>query len=235
MKYNDNWYEKVRTDHYHTIANESSPFDIKVVQFGPPRTGTTVVYQLLCSLMRESTKTHSPIQVINFEPDYWVCTCRDPRDTICSHWRIDANVTKANFDTIKMGIKSLDYYFQAYSGYFSLYEPYTKKDNVIWLKYEKYYNDFDNIFDAFERRMDIKIDGDMRNTLKEQHSIKHNKEFSNNYNNFKDYDNSDLSGLHGNHIFTGEPGSWKMLVEEKYHRYMNDLMRPYLQAWKYEE
>jgi len=233
-KYNNNWKEIKRTAHYHTIKNERPTYDLKLVQFGPPRSGTTVVYQILCALMSESTKTHSPPSVINFEPDYWVCTCRDPRDMICSYWRVNNNVNAQNCDTNKMDQKNIDYYYADYEKYFKMYKDYAEKSNVIWLKYEKYYNNFDVIFDALENTMDIRIDLHMRNMLKEEHSLSANKRFSNQYNGFGQYDNNDLSGLHGNHIFTGKPGSWKQLVHENAHQHMNDIFATHLKAWKYE-
>jgi len=236
MKYNINWNEINRTDHYHTIENSRAPFDNKVVQFGPPRSGTTVVYQILCSLMKESTKTHSEAGVIPFTPDYWIGSCRDPRDTMCSFWRVNHHINESNYETNKIDNKSIDIIFNHYTtNYLNIYESYSKLPNVIWLKYEDYYNNFHYIFDKLEEVMDIKIDLHLRNLLIEEHSISNNKRFSSKHDNFLQHDSSDLSGLHGNHIFSAEPGGWKMIVDEAYHSYMTELCKPYLDAWRYNE
>jgi len=131
--------------------------------------------------------------------------------------------------------KHIDYYYNAYVHYFKLYEAYINKSNVIWLKYEDYYNNFDNIFDKLSTKMNIDIDKNLRDQIKKEHSLDKNKTFSNDYKSFKEYDNNDLSGLHGNHIFKGTPGSWELLVSEQQHEYMDNIFEQYLTAWNYNE
>lgn len=234
-KYQQDWIETTRQDHYHTIHNPNFKYDYKVAQFGPPRSGTTVVYQIMCSLFNESTKTHSSPRHVPFVPDRWICTVRDPRDIISSFWRVNTNVNVRNSSlTSKMRKDEISQYYNQHKSWLDLVETYHKLDNVIWLKYEHYVNNFDYIFDKIEQSMDIVIDRETRDILIERHSIENNKKFADQYAGFHIHHAEDVSGLHGNHIFTGQPRTWETIVHPDALRYMSEITKPYLDLWNYE-
>ena len=60
---------------------------MKVVQFSPPRTGSTMVWQALKALGYDAPKEHE------WRPEFAdavvIATMRDPRDMCCSIWRIE--------------------------------------------------------------------------------------------------------------------------------------------------
>jgi len=237
MKYIDSWSEKERHRHYHTISNPDAPFKQCVAQFGPPRSGTTVVHQILCSLFKETTKTHSHYNQLKQVPDFWVCTIRDPRDVIASYWRVNRNVTTENYEDTKMSNMDIDEFYLKHLRWFHLVSDYHKLANAIFLQYEKYVNNFDYIFDKLENgaheTINISINQDLRKALKHNHSIDRNKQFASKHQYFDQHDAADVSGLHGNHIFSGAHGSWRLLVENE--KYMTDKTNSFLKAWNYDE
>ena len=111
-------------------------------------------------------------------------------------------------------------------------KEWSNKRNILWLKYEDFFNNFDYIFTQLEDFFDIKISDEQRNHIISNYSLSTNKKRSKNFQNFSQYDVK--SQIHGNHITSnGQINKWNEIIPRNLHKLTNQLLWTHLKRWDY--
>jgi len=108
---------------------------------------------------------------------------------------------------------------------------YRDKDNVLWLQYEKFFNDFGYIFDELETFFDVTITQDVRFLIEEECSLDRNRERAARHEHFGQYDPE--THIHGDHIHKGAVGGWKDMIPTNLHDLINRRLENHLEEWGY--
>ena len=224
---------------------------MKIIQFGIPRSGTVIIWQILKDIFKNDQiiKTHIYDKGITKNQKI-VATIRDFRDILISRFVIKQTGFLNINDMHPININERKN--KSFNDFISLeniseqdiinicneilkdekyMDEYLKLgDNILWLRYESYFNNFDYIFDKLEIFFDIKINSNLRNVIKVNRNIEKNKNISLKMKNFNEYDPN--SFLYGNHINFPTP-DWKNKLPIKYHSLANELLKSILLKWEY--
>lgn len=163
-----------------------------LVQFSPPRSGSTLVYNVMRELFpgKKIFKVHTFRSMCNELPV--VITYRHPLDCIASSIirykkeptaeEIERQIKIFNEQGFKDLVRIKDYH------------------NVLMLKYEEYVHDFEYIFDHFEKFFKIKISPEKRQEITDKYKIENVEKMikGKGGDSFSDIDKK--TQLHGNHI-----------------------------------
>ena len=179
----------------------------KIIQFGPVRSGSTLVYNLLRDIFPNSDvrKTHNIEK--NPSTKYIVATYRNPLDTIASiHHIHDQIPTKT---TIREKI-----FFMKNNGLIDFLNI-IDNDKILKLKYEDFYNNYNYIYDKFETYFKIKIDSRQRLLLNKKYKINNVKKIVQKYDSFHYFDG--ITHWHGDHISprNGAPNSYDKVFNDE--------------------
>ncbi len=189
----------------------------KIYQSGPSRTGSTLIWQILMLLFGNVNKEHG----FNYkENSFNVVTYRDFRDSLLSALVI--------WDK-EFSIKNITEMYNNYVGLIIHLRKYKNIKNVLLLKYELFYNNYDYIFDNIEKYFKVKINKKMRCDISDIVSIDNNLKRSKKFSSFVEYDKF---MIHGKHINSYIPGNYKT-IGEKEQEYLNKLLKYDLDLWGY--
>lgn len=200
--------------------------EAKSVQFGAPRTGSTVVWQILNHVLGPTYKTHD---VLETEKPIAI-SIRDPRDAMVSNWRVRSNVRNPT----PIPFKDIKKYVAKYIDLFSRYNFFLERANelnVIWIRYELAFQNHDYIYDTIERGFLIEIPEEKRAFLRKECSLQRNYQISMQQKLFRRFDKK--THIHGNHILTGELGVWKKFIPEEHRSYVNNELGSIIEQWGY--
>ena len=137
----------------------------KIIQFSPISSGSTLVFNLLretysfSNIFKEHEITRDKCSKYKT-----VVTYRNPIDCLASTFQrsnlsvTDKNIEKQIIELKKSGLDDLVHIFD--------------HPNIIKLRYENFYDDFDFIFNAFESYFGRSISEAHRSRMKEKYSIK---------------------------------------------------------------
>ncbi len=164
--------------------------DKKIIQFSPPRTGSTLVFNVLREIFpkRRIDKSH------NYEPKFEkypvVVTYRHPLDAMASS--IQRYGRTPTDEEIEKQIKEFEEN--------SLWDILSIRhhSNVLMLKYEEFYEDYDYIFDHLERFFGMTISAEKRRDITGKYNIEAVDKQVREYGDFQTYDT--VTQLHGRHI-----------------------------------
>jgi len=168
----------------------------KIIQFSPPRTGSTLVFNVLREIFpgRRIDKSHN--YETKFEKYPVVVTYRHPLDAMASS--IQRYGRTPTDEEIENQIKE----FEANSLWDIL--PIRRHPNVLMLKYEEFYKNYDYIFDALETFFGVTISAEKRREITNRYNIEAVDEQVREYGDFQTYDT--VTQLHGRHISTYKGG-----------------------------
>ena len=180
-----------------------------MVQYGPPRSGSTLIYNIMCELFptKKIFKVHMKRKMCSVLVT--VGTYRNPLDSIASSL-LRYKIEKPSDEDIK---KQIDVFNKSDLKYIP---KMIEMSNILMLKYENFLNNYDYIFDHFEEFFSIKILTEKRTFLKEKLGMKSvEKKLKSMDDKFGEMDKN--SQLHGNHIskFKGCSGYYKKIMTEK--------------------
>ncbi len=218
---------------------------MKVYQYSVPRSGGTQIRQVLrCLFGKDLVKgSHDFMEVPEETP--LVIVYRDFRDVTISQWRIwhakfkgndkydnAPSLTELNgitSNTMKLALKTLNNYK----------EYYKDKGNILWLRYEDFYNNYDYLFETLEKFFDIKISEEKRKEIVENTNIEKNRKrasevkIENLGRPFDSYNSENL--IHSAHISHIEPkqGYWKKIVPEMFWEFVEEPLKKDLREWGY--
>jgi len=98
------------------------------------------------------------------------------------------------------------------------------------LQYEKFVTDYDYIFDRIEKYLGRTFSATQKADLSKKFSLKANKSRSDQMETFSEWDDA---GIHGNHVFTGEVGTWRKVVEPSAQAMVDEELKGELEKWGY--
>lgn len=197
---------------------------MNIVQFSPGRSGSTLVWNILKELF-ENENIHKCHRIKYDVNQKIVSTVRDPRDILASRLLIGNN--EINEVIIKKNLDEMKRY-----GFDDLIKI-KNKSNVLILKYELFYNNYDYIFDELEQFFGITISLEKRNEIKQKFEIKEVMKISSKLGSFKKYDKD--THIHGKHIseYKGKPNNWKNIIPKEYHEMVKNALQRYVELFLY--
>lgn len=210
---------------FYQNLSEIDPAEIEFVCFGIPRSGSTLVYQLISGCYAEGVaKTHQYC-------DHRVKTLvsfRDFRDAVVSLWRrsnprnSQRQMRESEIDEFAtlclQRVKALDRYFE--------------RDDICRLRYEDFVGDSGLIFSLAAKAFGIVFDPQKVCELVDKYSLAKNRQIADRLKNFHDVDETTL--IHGNHIFSANVGDWREFVEPGAAQKLESLLRGPLTKYGYE-
>ncbi|MEX0961460.1 MAG: hypothetical protein WDZ28_01220 [Simkaniaceae bacterium] len=186
------------------------PENQRILLLTPPRTGSTLIYNVLTYLFEDINfshlsrnfdqkivvKSHRERVALENYDCFFISTKRSPLDMFHSISR--ASCTPIN----KQNIKKLERISNAKP----IYDYLSKKPHykVLFLTYEKFVDDIDYLFDKLEYFFSIEISHEMRKKIKQMFSKEEMLKIQNRYENFSQYDL--VTGIHGDHIDKNHDG-----------------------------
>ena len=180
--------------------------DLEFVCYGIPRSGSTLVYQLISGIYPEGVaKTHRycPHRVKT------AVSFRDFRDVVVSLWRrsnpdkVDRQMKQAEIEKFaglcQDRVKDLNHYFD--------------RGGICPLRYEDFATKPATVFDAVKKTFGIAVSPEKITELVDRYSFEKNREVSERLSSFKQIDPE--SQIHGNHIYRGEIGGWRQFIRDR--------------------
>jgi hypothetical protein len=209
---------------FYKRLDEVQESELEFVCYGIPRSGSTLVYQLISGIYSQGVaKTHRYCShrvktMVSF---------RDFRDVVVSLWRrsnptrlhrqmTDEEVEKFT-GTCRLRIEELDRYFE--------------RGSICPLRYEEFAPNPAIVFSALERTFGVEVAPEKAAQLIAQYSIEKNAAISQKLDSFKSIDPA--SQIHGNHIFRGEIGGWKQFVSGRPAERLEELLHDPLRRYGY--
>ncbi len=210
---------------FYKQLDEVKQSDLEFVCYGIPRSGSTLVYQLISGIYPQGVaKTHRycPHRVKT------TVSFRDFRDVVVSLWRrsnpmkleqgmTDDDVKKFTA-TCRQRIEELDRYFE--------------RGGICPLRYEEFAPNPALVFSALERAYGIIVAPEKAAALIAESSIEKNAAIAQKLASFKSIDPA--SQIHGNHIYRGEVGGWRQFVSGEAAERLEELLREPLLRYGYE-
>lgn len=197
----------------------------KIIQYSPPRTGSSLMYNILKLVFKNSKikKMHNYKNRFSYYPV--IVTYRNPLDAIASMYQVKE--LEPNLENIDSLIKEFDL-----STPNKLIEI-ENNTNVLLLKYELFLNDFDYIFDELEKFFSIKIDQEKRLFIKNELNIDSVNKKIETLENFEEFDKE--THWHGNHIskFKGESGYFNKFFNEEIQKKLKNHYKDFLTHFGY--
>jgi Sulfotransferase domain len=212
------------TNGFYQNLDQVDSDEIEFVCFGIPRSGSTLVYQLISALFPEGVaKTHQYCRhcvktLVSF---------RDFRDVVVSLWRrsdpsnLRRRMRAADVDEFaalcQERVKALDRYFD--------------RGGICPLRYEEFVADPRVIFSSVEKVFGTTVSADKIEELVRKYSLQKNREISERLTGFKQVDPA--TQIHGNHIYRGEVGSWRQFVDNDTAGRLEQVLRSSLLRYGY--
>jgi len=197
-----------------------------IVQFSPPRSGSTLLYNILRDLFPDKTidKTHQ--YKTKFSKHQVVVTHRHPLDCIASG--IQRYGKKPSDAEIINQIKDFDE-----NGIWDLLSI-KSLPNVLMLRYESFYGNFEYLFDNLETYFSISITDQQRAAISSEYDINAVYQSVKQFDDFHEYDSD--RHWHGNHIseYKGKIYYYKQFFTKDQVDYLKTVYKDILVAFSYD-
>jgi Sulfotransferase domain len=107
------------------------------------------------------------------------------------------------------------------------------KKNVLMLKYEEFFDNFDSIYSAIEQFFDTKISCRMREDITARYQVQNVERMVSSKNTFSEYD--EITHWHGNHIskYKGKPYYYQEFFQSDQIEYLKNVYGEYLSEFDY--
>ncbi|MDP6426078.1 MAG: hypothetical protein QF443_03730 [Dehalococcoidia bacterium] len=205
----------------------------KVKLYGVPRSGGTLVYNIIREVFPDleiKPQTHTYFQ----DSVKAVVTYRDFRDSVISTWRVSLGFDEQDYKVIakyRWLIDTIDGYKRQVSDNLNRFRNEWSENDVLFIKYENWFNNYDFLFERLEIFFDVKINSSERKILKKKYSRREVKKKIKQFKSFDEYDKKDH--FHGYHIYSGHPATWKQLLRKEDHVKLTYSMLNELSEWGY--
>lgn len=160
-----------------------------------------------------------------------VMPCRDFRSAVASAMRKRKILpTQADIGNIYN-----DLFMPMYTEFHKFRTQYPYSEDMLLLRYPLFFDNYDYLLDQLQDFLVISISSQQRDQIKKQFSIRATKKriAELKLNNWSDVDKKTL--LHGNHIGTGKPDSWKTFFPSELHEFITKLMWSELVEYEWEK
>lgn len=216
--------------HYRDITKPPIQLDESksIISLGLPRTGSTVVFNVLRYLFEEEIhehfglgkrvlKAHGINDILGKYPlNENVIICHSVRDPL---GMVASRTASGHGRSLGRFINPLRFIPRR--------TPYNLK--ILTFRYEKFDNNsFDHIYDVIEEGFGVTIPEKSKQEIQKHFSIEAGKTIQAQYTSFKDYDK--ISGIHGKHI---NHSSWQQLLTLEQAKYVYEKNYYLRQQWGY--
>ena len=210
---------------------------ISVVQYGMPRTGSTLIRRILYGVFPEyeQPSQHPPGQFSNL--DTLIISCRHPLDVLVSVIRVnsDENGERISDGRLNHYLPHLESQYRKY-----LHDLSSFKGHKLLLKYEKFWNNCDYVFDGLENFFNdtlgfkyhnpVEISKEKRANIKKICGIKNTKKIQDTLDNFDEVD--EKTKIHGRHIATPKPFNYKKCLTDAQINFLKEKLDEPIREWK---
>ena len=209
-----------------------------IVQYSLPRTGSTLICRVLDSLFPEELENlaqHPPLHY-NSRDALIVSSCRYPLDVLVSY----ASVHHCE-QGYELGGIDEDLLAHHAKRIKTLYQWYFKdldhhRGHILQIKYEKFWNNYDYIFDNLETFFSIEIDDNKRHDITQECGIENSRKIQAELvgeEGTEDFGCVDQkTSLHGNHIFAPEPFGYKKVLTRTQTASMKMFLKDAIKEWE---
>jgi len=196
-----------------------------IVSCGIPRSGSTLVWQILQALFpRKTIGKYHPLDW-TFTQSFAIVSIRDPRDVVASLYRVGlSRAGKAEGD--KTDVDNAIRW--AARNFLALTHIKPKWHSVV--RYEEFYNNHAVIYDAIEKLVGTTIPEKARKRISRNCSIRANMQRASR---LKDFNEHDEMHIHGDHIGRVTPGYWREELPEWSHADIEKGCRVAVGRWSY--
>jgi len=200
----------------------------KIFACGVPRTGSTLIWNIL-------VKAYPGRTIIKKHPGSWnpeegiiIGSIRYPYDTAASCFRTRIVGDKGDGIDVQGTRKGLISELMMMTNNFRCMRDLVDNWGAIVLRYERFFNDFDYIFDALEERIG-KISQSVKKRIKEEYSFEAVR------NRLLDANPGDLriDRMGVSHVALGYPGAWKAIIPFWGYDTLKKWCDPLCQEWGY--
>lgn len=215
---------------------------MKVAQYALPRSGSTLVLQVLLKILGEDNVDYSH----NFRETNLplIATLRDFRDIVASYWRIwhgklenNQIVNVPTYNEVKSAIGST----MGRINQLNQYQDYYKDKNVLWLRYEDFFEDYEYLFNEIENFLGITVSKEKRDKIIKETNLeakrKYQTEIPLDPNKTRIFDNYEhRHDIHANHIhptIKPIPGYWKQIFPKEFYGLIEFTLEEPLKRWGY--
>ena len=216
--------------------------DKEVLVFSAGRTGSTFIWQCLCKIFTKVHKHHDgqashlfqkklPCiiternRVESFVSKMRVIRAKDEsnQDFLDSlsdslHALLDNGVLQKDVDDYYLELHTVEYLKAAYSG------------KLLTLKYEDFFNNYDFIFDQFEKFFEISIATSIKDSIAHDTNLSANQNRQRKFENFNSHCKDSL--IHGKHILSGEPNFYKNYIDPEMYNRLHNMLWEKNEDWK---
>lgn len=215
---------------------------MKVAQYALPRSGSTLVLQVLMkTLGRDNVDYSHKFRETNLP---LIITLRDFRDTVASYWRIwhgklenGKIINTPTYEEVKSAIGSA----VARINQLNQYQEYYKNKNVLWLRYEDFFDNYEYLFNEIEKFLDITVSTKKREQIIKETNLEAKRKYQTkipiNPDKKRIFDNyEDCLDIHANHIhptIKPSPGYWKEVFPKEFHGLIEFALEEQLVRWGY--
>ncbi|MBK1790518.1 hypothetical protein [Persicirhabdus sediminis] len=197
----------------------------RVIQYSPPRSGSTLVYNILREIFpqKQIIKTHALER--RFERDQIVSTYRNPLDAISSS--INRYKLEATDDVIEQQIQEFKE-----NGLYDIFKVIDSPKTLL-LKYEDFYDNFDYIYANLESHFNITLNQELKDSISSKLSIPSVKKMTAKMNDFSEFDPE--NHFHGNHIseFNGQIGRYNQVLNKQQAEHIRTELADYMKHFGY--
>lgn len=197
----------------------------QVVMCGIPRSGSTLVWQILSEVLPHPILQTHPA---SWEPDgtsLVVVTIRDPRDVAASLYRV--RISRGGLGV--GGPEGLENVLQQMNLHFKGAQKILEGPHLL-LRYEEFFWSMRVIWDALCRTFGLLIPPPDRERIEKMFSLDANRERASK---LKDFNQVGEYHIHGDHVGEAVPGSWVRTLPEWAWPRMKEVCNPLREGWGY--
>jgi len=198
--------------------------NMRVLQYGLQRSGSTFIYQVLADYFPEGgvIRTHNYLVLPASVPV--IVSFRDFRDCVVSHWRLE------NPERKEMTTEEVFFFAGIYRRAIWYMEQYLHRRNpVLILRYEDWHIDpVRYLCEPLEAIFSLGHKEDRRQAILQRHSLEENRRLS-----WGETPPPPETNLMVRHVHEGEPGSWKRFLSSENALLLTDLLADYLRKHHY--
>ena len=216
--------------------------DKEVLVFSASRTGSTFVWQCLCKIFTKVHKHHDGQGSHLFQKKLpCIITERDRVESFVSRMRVlrfkdesnkvfldninkflhtllNNNILQKDVDDYYLELHTVEYLKAAYSG------------ELLVLKYEDFFNNYDFIFDQFEKFFKAPIATSTKDLIVRDTNLSANQNRQRKFENFNSHCKDSL--IHGKHILSGEPNFYKNYIDPEMYNRLHNMLWEKNEDWK---
>lgn len=219
--------------------------DQEVIVFSAARTGSTFIWQCLSQVFKKVHKAHSGDASNLFQRQLpCIITERNRVEAFLSRVRVlrfkqlsseefidklDKQLTLDFSAPFRTGMhQDIDHYLLELHTVEYLKHCYPGKKLI--LQYEKFFNNYDYIFENIEAFFDIRLPRELADQIVLTTNLGINEERQGQFKNFDSH--CDQSLIHGKHIISGEPDFYKNIIKAENYSRLHDMLWKNVDDWK---